>query len=74
MSESGSGDSKTSENGNENDDQDKVFMLQSMIEELAKNPRAKETLDVAERIVNGDRKGMDSKFTKQDIKMPFSCP
>ena len=43
-------------------------MLQSMIEELAKNPRAKETLDVAERIVNGDRKGMDSKFTKQDIQ------
>ena len=68
MSESGSGDSKTSENGNENDDQDKVFMLQSMIEELAKNPRAKETLDVAERMVNGDRKGMDSKFTKQDIQ------
>ena len=62
MSDTKSGESSVPENSKEKD-----WNLEAFREELIKNEKAREALDMANRVASGDKKTMDSKFTKQDI-------
>ena len=64
MSESKSEESTVAEKSKE---KDKAWNLEAFREELLQNEKAREALDMANRVASGDKKTMDSKFTKQDI-------